>query len=482
MNAAWQLGATEMVAAFQAGTLTPLQALQACLARIEAVNPTLNAFVAMRADGARVDAQARTERYARAASLSPLDGVPIAIKDNLPTTWGCIAGSKYLAVQDELAVARARAAGLVIVGKTNVPEFTLEGYTHNMLFGTTRNPWNPQLTPGGSSGGSVAAVAAGMVPLALGTDGGGSTRRPAGYTGLVGFKPSIGAIAREHNLPPLLLDFEVVGPIARRMVDLQSLFEVLAGPHAADSDSFAALGAARKLPKRLRVLYVPTLGESPVDPAITAACAVGAQRLEALGHSVSVGPLPLDLEALIATWPRIGQIGLAWLLARYPPWREGAGERYREMASQGAALPATTLWQTLETAAQLRRDAAHLFERIDLIVMPSSAAMPWPADETHPPSIAGQTVGARGHAIFTGWVNAAGLPALNVPVDPAGGMPIGLQLIRPFGSDAALMALGKAYEAHCGLPWRWPPISGAVSGEAPLMIWLTQTSADVSSP
>jgi aspartyl-tRNA(Asn)/glutamyl-tRNA(Gln) amidotransferase subunit A len=472
MNPVWQLGATEMVAAFQAGTLTPLQALQACLARIKAVNPTLNAFVAMRSDGAQADAQASAERYARAAPLSPLDGVPIAIKDNLPTkdlptTWGSVAGSNYRPAQDELVVARARVAGLIVVGKTNVPEFTLEGYTHNTLFGTTRNPWNPDLTPGGSSGGSVAAVAAGMVPLALGTDGGGSTRRPAGYTGLVGFKPSIGAIAREHNLPPLLLDFEVVGLIARRMGDLQRLFEVLGGPHAADPDSLAAFGAARELPKSLRVLYVPTLYESPVDPAITAACEAGARRLKALGHSVSVGPLPLDLEALIASWPHIGQIGLAWLLARHPHWRKGAGERYREMASQGATLPATTLWETLETAAQLRRDAAHLFERIDLIAMPSSAAMPWPADATHPPSISGQAVGARGHAIFTGWVNAAGLPGLNVPVEPTGGMPIGLQLIGPFGSDAALMALGKAFETHCGSSWSWPslfPEPSAVGG------------------
>ena len=463
MTAPWQLGATEMVAAFQAGTLTPLQALQACLARIETVNPALNAFVAMRTDGALADAQASTERYARSAPLSPLDGVPIGIKDNLPTsdlptTWGSIAGHKYLAAQDELAVARARTAGLVIVGKTNVPEFTLEGYTHNTLFGTTRNPWNPRLTPGGSSGGSVAAVAAGMVPLALGTDGGGSTRRPAGYTGLVGFKPSIGAIAREDNLPPLLLDFEVVGPIARRMVDLQRLFEVVAGPHAADPGSFAALGAAREMPKRLRVLYVATLGESPVDPAIAAACEVGARRLEALGHSVSAGALPLDLKTLIATWPHIGQIGLAWLLAKYPRWREGAGERYLEMASQGAAWPATMLWQTMETAEQLRRDAAHFFERVDLIAMPSSAAMPWPAEETHPPIIAGHAVGTRGHAIFTGWVNAAGLPALNVPVEPAGGLPIGLQLIGPFGSDAALLALGEAFETQGGLPWSWPSL------------------------
>lgn len=464
MSETWQLGAAELGAAFRAGTLRPVQALDACLARIHTLNPVLNAFVALRVDAARADAAASTERFARGAPLSPLDGVPIAIKDNLPTadlptTWGSIAGRDHRPAQDELAIARARAAGLVIVGKTNVPEFTLEGTTHNALFGTTRNPWDLRLTPGGSSGGSVAAVAAGLVPLALGTDGGGSTRRPAGYTGLVGFKPSIGAIAREHTQPPLLLDFEVVGPIARRMADLQLLFGVLAGPHAADPASFAAAGAVRSLPPKLRVLYVPTLDGAPVDPAIAAACAAGAQALAAMGHHVETGPLPLDLAALNAGWPRIGQIGLAWLFQQHPHWRDGAGPAYRAMADAGAALPATALWQTLETAAQLRRDAAHLFGHIDLIAMPSAAAMPWPAAMTHPDTIAGQPVGPRGHAIYTGWVNAAGLPGLSLPVTPAAGLPIGLQLIGPFGSDTALLALGEAVEAQTARPWHWPEVA-----------------------
>ena len=136
------------------------------------------------------------------------------------------------------------------------------------------------------------------------------------------------------------------------------------------------------------------------------------------------------------------------------------------MALLGKALPAGALWQTLETVAQLRRDAAHLFERIDLVVMPSAAAMPWPADETHPQSIDGQVVGPRGHAVFTGWVNAAGLPSLNVPVKPAEGLPIGLQLIGPYGSDSGLLALGKAFEAHRDSARCWPdlPSSSRSSG------------------
>lgn len=461
MSEAWTLDAAALAAAFRAGTLSPVQALEACLGRIAARNPVLNAFVALRAEAARADARASADRHARGAPLSPLDGVPIAIKDNLPTadlptTWGSVAGREHRPAQDELAVARARAAGLVIVGKTNVPEFTLEGYTHNALFGSTGNPWNPALTPGGSSGGSVAAVASGMVPLALGTDGGGSTRRPAGYTGLVGLKPSIGAIAREWALPPLLLDFEVIGPIARTVADLALLFDLLAGPQAADPVSFAAAGAARALPPRLRLLYVPTLDDAPVDPGIAAACAAGVRRLQSLGHEISEGPLPLGLGALNAGWPRIGQIGLSWLFERHPHWRSGASGKFLAMAAEGAALPASQLWQTLEAAAQLRRDAAHLFERIDLIAMPSSAAMPWPADQPFPAEIDGRPVGPRGHAVFTGWVNAAGLPALSLPVEPVAGLPVGLQLIGPFGSDAALLGLAQQAAPVLGPAWRWP--------------------------
>ena len=170
----------------------------------------------MRRDAALAEAEASAARWQAGTPIGPLDGVPIAIKDNLPThdlptTWGCVALADHRPEHDELVVARARAAGAIPLGKTNVPEFTLEGYTSNRLFGTTRNPWNTALTPGGSSGGAVAAVAAGCVPLALGTDGGGSIRRPASHTGLVGLKPSIGAIAREHALPAAAARFRSRG-------------------------------------------------------------------------------------------------------------------------------------------------------------------------------------------------------------------------------------------------------------------------------
>ncbi len=465
----WRAGAVELGAAYREGRCDPPTALDACLARIDAVNPRLNAFVAQRREAARSDARRSAERLAAGTPLSPLDGIPVAVKDSiltadLPTTWGSIAGRAHQPEHDELAVARLRAAGALIVGKTNVPEFTLEGYTGNALFGVTGNPWNPTLTPGGSSGGSAAAVASGMVPLAIGTDGGGSIRRPASHTGLVGLKPTLGAVARVHTLPQVLLDFEVVGPMAREVDDLRLLFEVLRGPDPLDRDSqaAAATAAARPAaPQRLRILYVPALGTAPVDPQVTASCSAAIEAFAAAGgHRLTVSELPFDIGFLQASWPLIGQIGLAWLFGWQPDWRDGAAPKYHQLADLGARIPASDLWQVREAALQLRRDAARLFaDGCDLIATPAAAALPWPADQAFPPRIDGQEVGPRGHAVFTGWVNAAGLPALALPCRPCrDGMPIGLQLVGAAGADLQLLDVAANWRQALGQPWRWPTL------------------------
>jgi aspartyl-tRNA(Asn)/glutamyl-tRNA(Gln) amidotransferase subunit A len=469
-NEPWRLGATELGRCYRDGSLTPLEALLSCLARIDAVQPAINAFVAQRRDQVLAEARASGERHAAGRPLSELDGIPLSIKDNLltcdmPTTWGCPALRDHRSAQDELPVARARSAGALIVGKTNVPEFTLEGYTSNALFGVTRNPWNLALTPGGSSGAAAASVTAGCTPLALCTDGGGSIRRPACHAGLVGFKPSIGAVARNWTLPSLLLDFEVVGPMARSVADARLLFDVVRGPDAADRRSLAADAAARshRTPRALNLLYVPVIagpaGAAPVDREVAASCELAARRLGALGHSLAIGTLPLDLGLMAECWPIIGQIGLDWMFQRQPQWREGASQKYLEMAAQGAGLPAWRLWEVLEAVEQFRRDCGALFDQYDVVITPAAAALPWPADQAFPAVIDRQAVGPRGHAVFTGWVNAAGLPAIAVPADPSfSGLPIGIQMVAAFGADQMLFDLAAAYEDRH--PWRprWPEL------------------------
>ena len=317
-NALWRLGAVDLAQRFRDGSLTPMAVAQACLARLEAVNPQLNAVIARRDEQFLAEAVAATERHARGMALSPLDGIPLTVKDSLltsdlPTTWGSPGLRDYQSQHDELSVGRARAAGALIIGKTNVPEFALEGYTDNPLFGPTRNPWNLALTPGGSSGGAVAAVASGIAPLAIGQDGGGSIRRPASHTGLVGLKPSLSAVPREHVLPSLLLDFEVIGPLARTVADARQLFEVMRGPALVDRSSLAAAQAAGRARKAgpARVLYVERFGNAPLDPQIASSVSLAVARLQALGHRVECGALPLNLEFFVRGSPAMGSPGVA---------------------------------------------------------------------------------------------------------------------------------------------------------------------------
>lgn len=460
----WRLPATELQRRYRDGTLAPRAVVDAVLARCDAVNPRLNAVVARRDDALRAEADAAGERFARGTPLGPLDGMPLTVKDSLfatglPTTCGTAALRHHVPAHDELAVARARAGGALIVGKTNVPEFANDGYTANPLFGATGNPWNPALTPGGSSGGAVAAVAAGIAPLAIAQDGGGSIRRPASHTGLVGLKPSLGAWPREHALPGLLLDFDCIGPVARTVADAKLLFDALRGPAAADRHSLAAAQAAAEArrPARLRVLYVERLLDQPLDRQIAAGCRGAVDRLAALGFEIDDGPLPLDLSLILEAWPQIGQVGLAAMFGRYPDWEAQASAKYREAAAAGRQVPGHRLWQIIEEVRRLRRDSAGLFEHRDLVVMPAAAALPWPKDEAYPPVIDGREVGPRGHAVYTGWVNAAGLPGLALPAAPSReGLPIGIQLIGPYGGDDLLLQAGAAFEA--GAPWanRWP--------------------------
>jgi aspartyl-tRNA(Asn)/glutamyl-tRNA(Gln) amidotransferase subunit A len=456
----WQLSAADLAAAYRRGDTTPLDVFEAVTARIEAVNPVLNAIIERNPE-ARAAAAASSARFAQGEPLGPLDGVPVTIKDSilmagLPCRWGSRRYADFVPPADELPVARLRAAGAVLLGKTNVPEFTLEGFTTNPLFGTTRNPWNPRLTPGGSSGGAVAAVASGCGPLALGTDGGGSIRRPAAHTGLVGFKPSIGRVARGPSLPATLLDMEVIGPMARTVADIALAMAVIGRPDPADRRSW--LAPDPRVPHRpLRLRYVRRFGDAPVDPAILASTDEAARTLAALGVAVDDGPMRVDPAPIVEIWPTLGQAGAAYAASTRPGRDEDLAPTIRAMVEAGRAIPATAYAAAIERIEAFRRDATRAFEDIDLVMTPSIAAQPWPADEPYPPVIDGRPVGPRGHAVFTAWVNACGQPAIALPSAPApDGMPIGFQLVGRIGADDLLLELGRQYEA--AKPWhdRWP--------------------------
>ncbi|HEU0200822.1 MAG TPA: amidase [Burkholderiaceae bacterium] len=463
----WQWSATELADAYRRGVTTPSEHTALLLARIERLNPQLNAVVTLD-PSAREQAAASTARLRAGRPRSALDGVPVTIKDNmlvagLRATWGSRLFADFVPAHDELPVARLRAAGAVILGKTNVPEFTLQGYTDNPLFGPTRNPWDTHLTPGGSSGGAVAAVAAGLGPLAFGTDGGGSIRRPASHAGLVGLKPSRGRVPRADGFPAILLDYEVAGPMARTVSDIVAAMSVLSEPDRRDPGSAFFEGRPFAMPATSaprRILFAPNFDGAPVDPEIATSIAAAARRLEWLGHRVDEAP-NFDLATPVnEVWSAFSQTGLAWLLTQHGRWRDRTSEALIALADAGRMLPATSYFEALDRVQTMRVQLDALFVDYDVILTPTAAALPWTATETHPPTIAGRPVGPRGPAVFTGFVNAAGLPAISVPCKPsAQGLPIGVQLIARHGEDALLCALAAQFEQ--AEPWadRWPAIA-----------------------
>lgn len=452
----WQLDAAGLVLGYRAGRFTPVEAAEACLARAEACEPVLNAMAVLDREGALAAARESARRYAEGKALGPLDGVPVSVKDNmhvagLPTGWGSRLPRHVVPERDEVPVAALRAAGAVITGKTTLSEFAMQGYTSNLATGTTRNPWNTALTPGGSSGGAVASVAAGYTPLALGTDGGGSTRRPASHCGLVGFKPSAGLVPRGGGLPEIFLGYEVTGSIARNVADVIALTEALAG---------TALTEAA--PGTLRIRFIPGFADHPVDPGIAAQVRDAAERLTGLGHAVEETGNADFAERLNPIWMRLYAVGLAWMVDNPACWpalgypegekpdialcMEAAQENYRS----GTAAGSGALFEILTEIETLKHRLAGLFAGCDVLLMPATAALPWPAEESHPPVIDGRPVGPRGHAIFTGFVNAAGLTAIALPWGQVDGLPTGFQLIAPLGGDRMLLALSRQFESAFG--------------------------------
>jgi aspartyl-tRNA(Asn)/glutamyl-tRNA(Gln) amidotransferase subunit A len=461
-----RLSAAELAQGYAQRSFSPVDVIETLLARIDEVNPKLNAIVTLDAAGARAAARASEQRWREGRACGSLDGVPLTVKDNMNvqgmrTTWGSRLFADFVPARDELPVARARAAGLVIVGKTNVPEFTLSGYTDNLLFGPTRNPWDTRLTPGGSSGGAAAAVAAGMAPLALGTDGGGSIRRPASHTGLVGLKPSRGRVARADGLPQILLDFEVVAPLARTTRDIILLMEIIARADSRDLASAQYATRAFALPpaKPSRILYIPRFGDNPVDPQVDASVARAASVFAAFGHDVTEAVVPFEADAFNAVWPVISQVGLAAVLEPMRGWREVAAPPFVEMAIAGSRFRATELFDALAEIARMRERLGATFAQFDILLTPTAAALPWPAREAFPPSIAGRDAGPRGHAVYTAFANASGCPAISVPCSPsAEGLPIGFQLVAPPGEDERLCVLAQQYEMAQPSSDRWPDL------------------------
>ena len=461
--------ASEMAAAIRRRKISPVEVMKVVLARIERLNPTLNAFVTLTAEQAMRDARAAERALGkRGAKLGPLHGVPFSTKDlvntrNIRTTFGTRLYADNVPTETAPIVERMLAAGAIQLGKTNTPTFGWIGATHNLLFGVTRNPWNLDRTPGGSSGGASAAVAAGLGPLAIGTDGGGSIRIPASFTGIVGHKASFGRIPVQPGSAVWSLSH--VGPMTRTVTDAALMMNVCAGPDSRDSLSLPAervdyVKALKGGIKGLRVAWIPDPGYAKlVDPEVVAVCARAAKRFRELGCRV---------EEVNPRWPSPRQpwkaIFCGGVATRLTPY---LAERRADIEAGLVGLIEETMSWGPTTYAQAWLDRMawwehprRLFETYDFVLTPTTACPPFKIGLDNPNEIAGRPAEPYEWIPFTYPFNMTGQPACSVPAGvTADKLPVGLQIVGRRFDDVTVLRAAYAFER--AQPWRelTPPLN-----------------------
>lgn len=446
------LDAVGLAEAINAGRLAADAGVGLANRAIGALNGRLNAIVDYDPDAAG-EQVAALERRLRHGERPPLAGVPVAVKDHIHVkgwrvTEGSLVFRDRFAAEDEAVVSRLRQAGAVLVGRTNMSEFGCKGVTTNLVYGPTRHPILPALTPGGSSGGAASAVAAGLVPLALASDGGGSVRRPAAHVGAVGFKPSTGAIADPRSSSHT----GVFGIMAMSVAAATAMFEALAGRDPRDPVSVAFPADKARPVESLRLAWSPRLGlDVPVDADVERGLGEAVERLRSSG---------LHIERADPDWPEgAGEDGLmpiqhAELAAAFgDAWRREPGLFDPDIGVQierGLRLTAVDISQaTTMSLAIARRAAAFFAQGFDLLLSPTTPCVAWPLERLGPETIGGVPVGPRGHAVFTPFFNHAFCPAISIPAGSGrGGLPIGLQIAGPRFADRPVLQAAAAVEAR----------------------------------
>ena len=453
--------AGDQVAAVRSRAISARELLELHLARIAERNPELNALVSLDQERARSGAAAADEALARGADLGPLHGLPFAFKDTHEvagwrTTYGSPLFADHVPVRDELIVERIRRAGVVPIGRTNVPEFAAGSHTFNRVFGTTRNPHDPSRSAGGSSGGAAAALASGMVPLAEGSDMGGSLRNPASFCGVVGLRPSLGRVPQW----PMANQWEttsVGGPMARTVADAALLLSVIAGPDPRAPQALGDPGTAFAPPLAgdlagLRVaLSVDLGGALEVDDRVAEVTERAGALLARAGADVRAGHPDLaladDTFRTLRAWHF--QASYGELLARHPDaFKPALADNIRA----GAALTGADVARAYARRTALSETMRLFFQEYDVLVLPVSQVPPFPADQEYPTHINGRPM-----TTYLDWMRSAylitvtGCPALSVPAGTTpDGLPVGIQLVARHGADRRLLEIAAAFEAARG--------------------------------
>ena len=452
----------EVAEAVRAGELKACEILDECLAAIDARNGELNAFVYLDADQARATAEQIDQTVARGDDPGPLAGVPFGVKDledcaGMPTSQGSLLYKGRPPVDtDSVHVGRLRAAGAVPVGKTATPEFGVTAFTHTKAWGTTRNPWDLTRTPGGSSGGSAAAVSAGLVPFSTASDGGGSTRIPAAFTGLVGLKASFGRIPHERSSPS---ETSCYGALTTTVRDAARHLDVASGPHDVDRASLPAPGLSyeRAIEELdvggLRALWSPDMGYAVVVPGIEELAKAAADALVDAAGLRRV-ERPFSPSSPMRTWRSAGAADM-WLDLEEGMWPDCAEDLTGLVR---ASLRRTQEWTLPRYARALRHrqlleeEVADLFGEIDVLLTPTTATSAYAAEGPLPMEIEGQDARHSGPVPFTMLANLCWNPAISVPAGVTQeGLPVGLQItVRRHADDVALR-LARIFEQ--ARPW-----------------------------
>lgn len=447
--------AAELSDAYRSQELSPVEVAEACLGRIDALDASINSFCHVDHLATLEQAEQSEARWKDNAPLSPLDGVPVAIKDLLLTKgWPTRRGSITVDpngpwTEDAPSVARLREAGAVFIGKTTTPEFGWKGSTDSPLTGITRNPWNKAKTPGGSSGGSSAALVARFAPLALGTDGGGSIRIPASFSGCYGIKPSFGRVPAYPLSPFGTLAH--VGPMSRTVRDSAMLLNVISGPDARDwhglppegKDYTARLGESMK---GKRIAYSPRLGHvKRVMPEVEGLVAAAAKRFEELGaHVEQVDP---DFGDPSQTFRNLWWAGAGLLLGDLPPEKKAQLDPgLRQMAEEGAAIPLREYLKSNSARGAYGSQMRQFMERYDFLLTPAVATTAFNTGQLTPLDDDGNAWMAWTPFSFP--FNLTQQPAASVNCGfTTEGLPVGLQIVGKMFDDAGVLAASAAYEA-----------------------------------
>lgn len=456
--------AAELLADLSARRLSAAEMMQATLARIEAVNGAVNAVVALR------DPEALMEE-ARAVDdgpvRGPLHGLPIAVKDlvnvaGIRSTQGSPILRDFVPGRDDLIAARMRAAGAILIGKTNVPEFGLGSHTFNPVYGATRNPYDPALSCGGSSGGAAVAVATGMVALADGSDMMGSLRNPAAWNNVYGFRPSWGRVPSEPVGDTFLHQLATLGPMARSPEDLGILLDVISGPDPRQPHGIEAAPVAPVRPADLRGRRIGWLGDwggaFPMEAGILDQCLGALRVMEELGAAVEPVEPPFDAEAMWESWITLRSWSVAAGLAPLADRRDQLKDSSQWELDRGLAMSAMEVHRASVIRSDWFRRAAELFDAFDALVLPAAQVWPFDVDLPWPTEIAGRAMDT-----YHRWmqvvvpVSLIGLPCLAAPAGfGKNGLPMGVQMFGRRGSDADLLAIGAAWHEATGWPQRRP--------------------------